>query len=668
MEQSILWVDFETRSRCDLARRGSDNYALDGSTQVICMCYAFDDESVETWTPDMPFPERVRGHKGRIATHNAAFERLIFRYVLGLDFKDEQFYCTAAQARANCLPGALGALGRFAGTMQKDFRGADLIRKLCIPQFDGEFLEDADLLKEMVEYCVRDVETMREVSKAMRQLTDEELHDYHVNERINDHGIRIDVDLCRAAMKYAADEKHAALEELVELTNGVVTSADSPKLRQWVLERIGPEALRLMKVKKKDKQSGEFRTKLSIGKSVREGLLNLADENPDEVPLDVADVIRCADSIKSASIAKFKAMLDRADDEDQRARGAFVFCGAVDSGRFASYGVQLHNYPRKCFDVETAEEVRTAMLKGEPLTPRFGNRVTDVLKKMLRPALAPSKGNVFVIADWSSIEGRIGPWIADCVEGEEKLEQFRKGIDPYIVNAAQYYGMTYEEIYREYHEEGVGERRQNGKTMELAFGFLGAVGSYRAFGGKGTDDEIKVIVQTWRDNNQWAQIHGRRLEKLYMAAMRHPGKEFKEAKAAYFFDGTHLWYQLPSGKVLNFPFARLDEEGVSYAKAAWKPSREDKEWPRARLWQGAAVNRYVQGTAADILRHGLRELDDLYYGIAGHVHDEIILEVPEAQAEQAVQDMRRYMTKELPMWAAGLPLEAEIKIAKRYGK
>ena len=80
----ILWCDFETRSRCDLPARGVYNYALDASTEVLCMSYAFgdDDDDVVTWTPDQPFPERVRNHKGQIRAHNASFERLIFQYVI----------------------------------------------------------------------------------------------------------------------------------------------------------------------------------------------------------------------------------------------------------------------------------------------------------------------------------------------------------------------------------------------------------------------------------------------------------------------------------------------------------------------------------------------------------------------------------------------------------
>ena len=169
-----LWLDFETRSRCDLRSRGVYNYAQDPSTEVLCMSYAFDDEDVVTWTPDQPFPTRVALHRGQIRAHNAAFERLIFWYVVCPDFgipepKLEQFYCTATQARANCAPGSLEDVGRFAGaSMKKDHRGAALVRALSIPQGDGVFREDPKLMLEMIQYCEQDVRSMRAVSKSMR--------------------------------------------------------------------------------------------------------------------------------------------------------------------------------------------------------------------------------------------------------------------------------------------------------------------------------------------------------------------------------------------------------------------------------------------------------------------------------------------------------------------
>ena len=154
---AILWCDFETRSRCNLPERGVYNYAMDLSTEVLCMSYAFDDEEVRTWLPGEPFPQAVANHKGQVRAHNAAFERLIFWYVLQVNFDLEQFYCTAAQARANCAPGSLEDVGRFSGaSMKKDHRGAQLIRLLSIPQADGTFREDADLTRDLFRQALQD--------------------------------------------------------------------------------------------------------------------------------------------------------------------------------------------------------------------------------------------------------------------------------------------------------------------------------------------------------------------------------------------------------------------------------------------------------------------------------------------------------------------------------
>jgi DNA polymerase len=211
----MLWLDFETRSECDLRKHGVYNYAQDATTDVLCMSYAFGDDEVQTWTPDMPFPSQVAQYTGPIYAHNAAFERLIFWYVLQINFKLEQFVCTAAQARANCAPGSLEDVGRFSGaSMKKDHRGAQLIRLMCVPPFKN----DPELMAEMIAYCEQDVRAMRAISKAMRPPSADELADYHVNERINDRGVLVDVPLCKAAIQYASDEVVEIQQIVTEVT------------------------------------------------------------------------------------------------------------------------------------------------------------------------------------------------------------------------------------------------------------------------------------------------------------------------------------------------------------------------------------------------------------------------------------------------------------------
>ena len=633
----MLWLDFETRSTCDLRAKGVYNYAQDASTEVLCMSYAFDDEDVVTWVPSQPFPERVRNYTGQIRAHNAAFERLIFWYVLQINFELEQFYCTATQARANCAPGSLEDVGRFAGaSMKKDHRGAQLIRLMCVPPFKNS----PELMQELIAYCEQDVRAMRAISKAMRDLSAEELKDYHVNEQINDRGVLVDVPLCHAAVKFASDELIEIEEIVKEVTGGAITSVRSPRMREWVLERVGPEAKKLME------KDGKY----SIDKTVRANLLLM--ENPDEVPADVQEVIQCADDLWASSVAKFSRLSGLADEEDQRVRGAFVFAGGSATGRASSYGAQVHNFTRKCAD--EPEAVRNAMVRGHSIVPRYGKRVTDVLKGMLRPALIAAPGKHFVVADWAAIEARVNPWLSG--RGDDKLELFRTGEDVYKVNAAATFNVRVDAVTK--------DQRQIGKVQELACGFAGGVGAFaamgRAYGISLPEPVAKRMVDGWRRANPWSVPYWSALEEAYTRAMRNKGREFKAGRITYLFDGLHLWYALPSGRILCYPYAKLESEGVTYAKAAWKPAQDAKEWPRARLWKGLACENVTQAVANDLLRHSLRQLDDVVL----HVHDEIVLET---DREDAAEELKRVMCT-APEWAVGLPLNAEVETMKRYGK
>jgi DNA polymerase len=645
-----LYIDFETRSRRDLPNCGVYNYAQDRSTEVLCMSYAFDDGDVSTWIQSEPFPDAVRNYSGMIYAHNAAFERLVFWYVLQINFKLEQFYCTATQARANCAPGGLEDAGRFAGaSMRKDHRGAQLIRLLSIPRHDGTFNEDPQLMKEMVEYCEQDVKVMRAVSQSMRPLSDEELADYHVNERINDRGVKVDVPLCFAAMQYAAKEQDDIQQIVRDVTNNEITSVRSPKMREWVAARLGPEALKLMRVYK----DGE--PKQSIDKSVRANLLAIDD--PEQVPPDVKEVIQCADDLWASSVAKFERLSNLADDEDERVRGAFVFAGGAATGRASSYGAQVHNFTRKV--AKDPEATRQAMVRGHELIPNHGKRITDVLRGMLRPALIPEKGNVFVVADWRAIEARMNPWLSNEPEAEAVLDVFRSGRDIYMKEAAGIYKVSEDQVTL--------DQRFIGKVASLACGYGGGLGAFTAMGrGYGLvmqESDAKRTVDAWRRANVWAVRYWQNLETAYTRAMRNARKEFSAGRVTYMFDGQHLWYALPSGRILCYPFAKLEEEGITYAKASWKPEAKATEWPRTRLWKGLAAENICQAAANDVLRHSLRNLTDCVL----HVHDEIVIECRAEEAEENKERLEAVMVS-TPDWAIGLPLAVEVKIMSRYGK
>ena len=237
------------------------------------------------------------------------------------------------------------------------------------------------------------------------------------------------------------------------------------------------------------------------------------------------------------------------------------------------------------------------------------------------------------------------------------LFRSRDGLDVYRVNAAATFGTTYDAVTK--------DQRQVGKVQELACGFSGGVGAFaamgRIYGLHMSEAEARAMVTSWRRANAWAPPFWEELEVAYTRATRNPGRTFQAGRIAYLHDGTHLWYALPSGRVLCYPYARFEDDQITYAKAAWKPAADAKIWPRARLWRGLACENVTQATAHDLLREALRRLPDVVL----HVHDEIVLETDCPEETKAI--LEHVMTTP-PAWAAGLPLEAKADIMSRYGK
>ena len=202
-------------------------------------------------------------------------------------------------------------------------------------------------------------------------------------------------------------------------------------------------------------------------------------------------------------------------------------------------------------------------------------------------------------------------------------------------------------------------------------GFAGGVGAFaamgRVYGLSLPESEARKMVDAWRRANPWSVPYWQELEIAYTRAIRNPKTKMKAGRVTYYFDGLHLWYALPSGRVLCYPFARIEDEGVTYAKASWKPAADAKEWPRARLWKGLACENITQATAADILRNALRQLDDIGLETVLHCHDEILLECPTESAEKSKDILAKIMCTS-PSWCDSLPLGAEASVMARYGK
>ena len=652
----MVVLDFETRSFCPISN-GADVYATDPTTGILCLClHDMVTDSTYLWTPTDPVPPEITKllkDAEVVAAHNARFDQLIYECV-AVEYgfpplNPDVWYCTSAQARANALPASLeDAMRALNAKNKKDHRGKQLIKKLSIPH-DGMFVECPDTFVEMCAYCAKDVLATVELIRSTRLLTDDEWEDWRVNERINDRGVKIDVPLAIAATQYATVERDAIANELTALTGGVVTKhSQHQRIKKYVLDRA-PHLETFATIYK----AGE--KKLSMDKNVRGTILLATDSGDLEIPDNVYDVLMCADEGNKSSVAKFTKMLSMASPDDGRVRGAFIFAGAGQTLRFSSKGLQLHNMARDCFSPAETEALRVNMLNGIDIPD-----VMVTLSKLLRPTLIPDEGKVFVVGDWSAIEGRVLPWLA----GDEKtLDIFRRGEDIYMHTAK---AMRIED-------------RQIGKVATLALGYQGAVGAFKAmakaYGLYLPEEEVKKIVKAWRMANPWAVQFWADLETAATRAVKHPKRLFTVGRLKYRFDpdllGGTLVCSLPNSGQIQYPQTRLemvetpygDKLGLTCLKASLTAPPDAKEWPRGSLYGGLLAENATQATAAALLRDTLIECDD----VVAHVHDELILEVPTGEAEMRANELREIMETR-PIWADGLPLLAEPQTLTRYGK
>lgn len=429
----VLWLDIETYSPVDLSKAGVYKYTEHPDWRILMCSWALGDGPVQ----------RAEGHGAILKipglfdrkvlkiAHNASFERVNLSRLMSLGKKrkdkflpPEQFFDTAALARAWGLPASLKDFALALGAEEKDEAGTRLINLFSKPNRKGERVtadERPDEWAAFGAYCVQDVETMRDAAKRLgRGFPRGERAVYGVDQRINDRGVRVDVALARAAERCFKDNRTEALKE-IERIAGVDNGNSVVQLRAWLKSRgVDTEDLRKDTVKE-----------------LLEG----------ELPDDVREVLTLRQECAVSAAAKFTAAI-RATSDDGRLRGTMQYFGAS-TGRFAGRLIQFQNLARDGFKAEgggydtVAEEAAIGrLLEG-------GSVPSPELKKLIRPLLM----GPFVVCDYSSIEPRVLAWLA----GERwMIDAFNNDEDIYVATAERMGGVEH------------GFDRQKGKVATLA--------------------------------------------------------------------------------------------------------------------------------------------------------------------------------------------------------
>jgi len=121
---------------------------------------------------------------------------------------------------------------------------------------------------------------------------------------------------------------------------------------------------------------------------------------------------------------------------------------------------------------------------------------------------------------------------------------------------------------------------------------------------------------------------------------------------------------LPTGRKLRyFDVAKQTVNGKTGLNACVQRGKNIREW----FWGSKLFENVVQATARDVFAAAMLRIDRGGIRTAWHVHDELICEVPEDQAQDALEFVTEEMSKRHPA-LPDMPLGVDAHIASVYDK
>ena len=656
----ILTIDLETYSPQDIGKVGAYRYAQDPDFEILLCSVAVDDYKVYLLDLKKPrqeehlianwcqLKEMLFDPRYTKRAWNAAFEWWCLSEHFHLTQQQredwlEQWEDSMVHAMYCGLPASLKDAGkalRLPEDKAKMREGAALIRYFCCPckptKTNGgrtRNLPDHDPAKWEIfrQYNIRDVETERHIDNLLAPFTVPDFiwQQWRDDVRMNSRGIATDANLTSGAL-WCGQQYSAELFEEAQRITGLTNPNAPGQLRDWLNDN-GADLPDLQKA------------------TVAEALKQ--PQNP-----AVKRVLEIRQGLGKSSLKKYDA-IQAATGPDGRIRGTLQFYGATRTGRWAGRLLQVQNLPRTY--LKHQNEVRQ-LIKGkqvDALEMIYGD-VNDVLSQMIRTALIPAPGSVFIDADFSAIEARLIAWEA---KEEWVLDVFRTTGKIYETTAAKMFGIPVETIVKGHPNYSY---RQRGKVATLALGYQGGVGAMRRMDVSGAlkdlpDEEIQDMVNRWREQNPNIVQLWRTMEhaaKFVINSKRGclaiPGVTFRmEASTTCPF--PFMTMSLPSGRKLYYADPRVGDDGhIHYME------QTDRGWQDSETYGGKLTENLTQAIGRDCLEFALDNLKAAGFKVVFHIHDEVVIERQTNDPEADLYEVRRIMSQPAP-WAKGLPLNAE---------
>ena len=651
-EIRTLSLDLETKSGVDITRCGVYKYAESPEFDILLFGVSVNHGPVAVYdlACGEAVPEAILAALAddRVTkwAYNAAFERVCLSAWLrrkhpqhfrsrGIPGDPARHYldpaswrCTLVWAAYNGLPLGLEKVGAALGLEQQKLReGGELIQTFCLPREPAEpeggrrwtLPQDApEQWARFKQYNARDVQVELQIQERLKNypVPDFVWDEYHLDQEINDRGIRIDQEMVAQALRLDGRSRADLTARMQQMTG--LENPNSVTLLKEYLAEHGLAAK-------------------SLGRKDVAALIPTA-------PRELAEVLALRLQLAKSSVRKYQAM-HNAVCADGRCRGMFQFYGANRSGRWAGRLIQLQNLPQNHMaDLEQARELVKA--GDEEALALLYDSVPDVLSELIRTAFIPRPGYKFIVSDFSAIEARVLSHLA----GEAwRTEVFREGRDIYCESASRMFGVPVEKHGRN------ANLRQKGKIAELALGYGGGVGALKAMGALDmglNEEELQPLVNLWRSSNPnitayWWAVDAAVKEAVRLRTRTRVGDVAFEMKSGM------LFITLPSGRRLAYVKPRIGENRFGGESVTYMGLDPQKKWSRIESYGPKFVENIVQAVSRDILAYAMRSLSHCF--ICGHVHDELIIECPpEVSPEAICEQMSR-----TPPWLPGLELRAD---------
>lgn len=641
-DQQLLFIDLETYSSVPVTN-GVYRYTEADDFQILMAAWATQDDALLGTVHVAIGAEEIAAIPGlddpavvKVA-HYAQFERVCISRFLGMPVGEyqspRQYLDTMALAAEWGYPRSLEKLAHALGAEEKDTAGTRLINLFCTPnRKTGKRVlpeEKPAEWKRFVEYCRQDVATLVDVYGILMDRhggwpTAAEAELYVSDQRINDEGIPVDLDMAARAVEASEANAERDLQAMKDLTG-----QDNPNSNTQLMGWFGGTGLPLP----------------NLQKATVEETLRRDDLDPDH-----REALELRQQLALVAAKKYIAATDRTNS-DGRLRGSLQFFGAH-TGRWAGRGVQLQNLPSNTLESETDKDLLDLGLISEEemfhRTEDYIDSAITELKAGTNPDANTLKALVrsmfvgpFTVVDFAAIEARVVAWLA----GEEwALQAFRDGRDIYVETAQRMGGLT----------------RKEGKVAVLALGYNGGTGSLAAMGAEGDKRQLQFLVNQWREANPaivnlWGQMGD---------AFVNGGQvgEFLSIER----DGDSRYMRLPSGRVIAYHGCKRVWENDPYGGRKSRIMFTDPAKYPARVgtYGGKLVENATQAVARDILGEAIVRLHAAHYQIVAHVHDEIIVRGVGKHSVGVV----RHIMNEVPKWAPGLPIASAGFKSRRYRK